>query len=358
MTGIIRFLAGVVRASLACLGAGLLAVSAGCDRPAPAAANAPVEVRVGYFANVTHAQAVLEVSSGDLARSLAPATLSTRVFNAGPELIAALNAGVIDVGYVGPGPVIAAYSMSSGRSVRVVSGAAANGVVIVARAGSGIHSIADLAGHIVATPQQGNTQDVAARHFVKALAGGSTDSILPVPNSEQAGLMARGKIDAAWVPEPWGSRLVEQTGATVIAEEKDLWPSHQFALTVVITTPEFLAAHRPELDKLLAVHHTWTARLRKDPLQYVRPLGDALAQLTKVKLSDAVLSGSLKRTEFTDDPMPATFQTMAQWAHEAGFVREVPPLETLFVPVTPGAPGDQATAIDPAADAGAAKRGG
>src|SRR5687767_10978863 len=74
--------------------------------------GAAAEVRVGYFANLTHAQAVLGVASGGFAGAVAPAKLSTKVFNAGPSLIEALFAGEIDIGYVGPGPTINAHAKS------------------------------------------------------------------------------------------------------------------------------------------------------------------------------------------------------------------------------------------------------
>ena len=119
---------------------------------------------------------------------------------------------------------MAAHSKSKGQGIRVVAGAAANGVVIVARQGSGITSLKDLAGKRIATPQHGNTQDVAARHYVsKVLGQKDTNNILPVPNAEQAALMARNEVDAAWAPEPWGSRLILENGATLVAEEKDVF---------------------------------------------------------------------------------------------------------------------------------------
>src|SRR5689334_18147601 len=107
-------------------------IHAGCERTEARAtaqrSRPPAEVRLGYFANVTHAQAVLGVSSGEFERAIAPSKLSTKVFNAGPSLIEALFAGQIDVGYVGPGPVLAAHARSHGEALRVISGAAANGV--------------------------------------------------------------------------------------------------------------------------------------------------------------------------------------------------------------------------------------
>jgi NitT/TauT family transport system substrate-binding protein len=303
------------------------------DTSSPNSAPAPLtELRLGYFANVTHAQAVLEVASGELQAALGPVQLKTKVFNAGPELMQALNAGEIDIGYLGPGPVISEQAVSRGQAVRVIAGAAANGVIIVARKDAGIATMADLKGKRIATPQLGNTQDVAARHYVTAVLGQpNADNVLPVPNSQQAGLMAAGKIDAAWAPEPWGERLIDQTGAVLIAEEKDLWPQKQFTLTVVITSPQFLAAHPDVIQKLLVVHHQWTQRLQANPQAYAGQLGDALAALSGgKKLSNKVLADSLAKTQFTDDPLPETFSTMGQWSADLNFIKAPPDLTGRF----------------------------
>jgi hypothetical protein len=38
----------------------------------------------------------------------------------------------------------------------------------------------------------------------------------------------------------------------------------------------------------------------------------------------------MDRTEFTDDPLPATFATMAQWSADLKYIKEVPDLSGLF----------------------------
>ena len=289
------------------------------------------EVRLGYFANLSHAQAVLGVSSGEIEQAIAPAKLKTKVFNAGPSLVEALFAGEIDIGYVGPGPALAAHARSKGQGIRVIAGAAANGVLIVARKDSGIKTVADLKGKRIATPQHGNTQDIAARHYLSADLGEKNDNnILPVPNAEQSGMMTRGQIDAAWAPEPWGSRLVAEAGATIVAEEKDLWPGKQFALAVVVTTPEFLENHPDVVAKVLGVHRSWTARLAVDPKAHLEELGSALLALTGKKLPPGVLESAITRVKFTDDPLPDTFKTMGQWTYDLGFEQQPARLGTLF----------------------------
>jgi NitT/TauT family transport system substrate-binding protein len=318
-----------------------LAVAAGCEKSdstsstdgsSGAAAAPPEEVRLGYFGNVTHAQAVLGTASGDFAKAVAPSKFSTKVFNAGPSLIEALFSNNIDIGYVGPGPTLSAHQKSRGEGIRVIAGAAANGVIIVARKDSGITTLQDLAGKKVATPQAGNTQDIAARRYlIKELGQPTANNVVAIANAEQQGMMSRGEIDAAWAPEPWGSRLIIENGATLIAHENEaLWPHKKFVLTSVITTPEFLKKHPDAVAKVLGVHVKWTERLQKDPAGTVGPLGDALFGLSGKKLPAGVLDAALKNVQFTDDPLDETFQVMGQWAYDVGYAKEPAKLEGLI----------------------------
>ena len=304
----------------------------GCDSRKTDSTNAEAPaVRLGYFANLTHAQAVLGVASGELAAAIAPGKLSTKLFNAGPSLIEALDGGEVDIGYIGPGPALNAYIRSKGESVRIIAGAAANGVLIVARPGSGINTMADLAGKRLATPQHGNTQDISARHYLTAvLHQMDLNNVRPIANAEQASLMAQGQIDAAWAPEPWGSRLIAEAGAKLIGEEKDLWPGGQFTLAVVITTPKYLAAHPDVVAKVLKVHRSWTARLQAEPARYLPQLGDALYALSQKKLPPGVLASAITKVKFTDEPLDQTLKTMAQWSAELGFTPSPTALDQLL----------------------------
>ncbi|MFI5378605.1 MAG: aliphatic sulfonate ABC transporter substrate-binding protein [Tepidisphaerales bacterium] len=314
------------------LAVGVCLALAGCDRsaapPSTGTAKGPDQVRLGYFANVTHAQAVMGVASGEFAEAIKPAKLTTRVFNAGPSLIEALFAGEVDIGYVGPGPALSAQVQSRGQGIRLIAGAADNGVLIVARKDSGIEKLTDLKGRKIATPQLGNTQDIAARHYVvSVLKQPDASNIMPVANGEQASLMARGQIDAAWAPEPWGSRLIAETGARLIGKEEDLWPNKTVNLTVVVTTPEFLAGYPQVVEKMLRVHAHWTKRLAAEPQKYAGPLNDALAGLTGKKLPAGVVESSLKNVKFSDEPPDESLATMGQWAFELGFLARPPELK-------------------------------
>jgi NitT/TauT family transport system substrate-binding protein len=319
-------LIALVTFGLCCLAQGQATPSAA----KPAASNAPKQVRLGYFANVTHAQAVLGVDSGEFARAVAPANFTTKTFNAGPSLIEALFAGEIDIGYVGPSPAANAFLQSRGKGLRVIAGAAADGVVIVVRPGSGIEKLEDLKGKRIATPQLGNTQDISARHYLmKVLGQTNAENVIPVPNAEQASMMARGQIDAAWAVEPWGARLVSEAGAKIIGQEKDLWPEKTFTLTLVVVTPEFLEKYPDTVRQILSVHRDWTARLSKEPAKHVPTLAAALEKLTGKKLPEELIASAISRVRFTDEPLPQSIRTFAQWAVDLGMARGVPDVSAM-----------------------------
>src|SRR5919202_4705108 len=80
-------------------------------------------LRIGYFPNVNHAQAVLGFESGDFQKQLLKdgITVKPMVFSAGPSVIEALFANQIDIAYVGPNPAINGYIVSDGKDPRVIS---------------------------------------------------------------------------------------------------------------------------------------------------------------------------------------------------------------------------------------------
>jgi len=104
-----------------------------------ARAEAAEKIRVGYFPNITHAQALVGLANGTFQKALGPqVAIETKVFNAGPSAIEALFAGAIDLTYIGPGPAINGY-VRSGGSVRIISGACSGGAALNRHASAGKH---------------------------------------------------------------------------------------------------------------------------------------------------------------------------------------------------------------------------
>ncbi len=245
------------------IGAGAAVASTLSRGPETASAAAvdtspATELRLGYFGNITHAPALVGVSKGFIAKELGQTKLSTQVFNAGPAAIEALNAGAIDATYIGPNPAINSYVKSNGQSISIIAGAAAGGAQLVVK--PGINSAADLKGKTLASPQLGGTQDVALRAWLgkqgfKTSTDGSGDvAINPTENAQTLKLFQDGKLDGAWLPEPWASRLVLQAGAKVLVDEKDLWDKGEFITTVLIVNKKFAAEHPATVQALLKGH--------------------------------------------------------------------------------------------------------
>src|SRR6476659_259831 len=209
-------------------------------------------------AAAAHAPALVGVSKGFLAKDLGATKLTTQTFNAGPAAIEALNAGAIDATYIGPHPAINPSVKSNGQSISIIAGAASGGAQLVVR--PGINSAADLKGKTLASPQLGGTQDVALRAwlgkqgFKTSTDGGGDVAINPTENAQTLKLFQDGKLDGAWLPEPWASRLVLQAGAKVLVDEKDLWEKGEFVTTVLIVNKKFAAEHPATVQALLKGH--------------------------------------------------------------------------------------------------------
>lgn len=302
-------------ALVAVIGAGAAAAAVSANnnnnKKEHAATGPATELRLGYFANVTHAPALTGVNNGILAHHLGATALKTQVFNAGPSAIEALNAGAIDAAYLGPNPAINSFVKSDGDSIRIVAGATSGGAQLVVK--PSIASAAQLRGKILATPQLGGTQDVALRSwlagqgFTTTPSGGGDVTINPTDNASTLKLFQEGKIDGAWVPEPWASRLVLQADAKVLVNEADLWAEGEFATTVLIVSKQFLAQHPQTVDALLAGNAETIDWLNAHPADAATAVNTALKAVAGKELPRNVIERSLMELKFSTDPFAATF---------------------------------------------------
>ena len=282
-------------------------------------------VRLGYFPNLTHAPAIIGVSKGYFAAALGQGVdLQASTFNAGPAAIEALNADSIDIAFVGPNPTITGYTQSRGQSLRVVAGAAANGAFLVVR--DGITGATQLRGARLATPQLGNTQDVALRYWLKqqgfatTTEGGGDVSVLPQDNSTALQAFADGQIDGAWVPEPWATRLVSEAGGRVLVDEADLWPDQMFVVTNVIVRTQFLAQHPDQVKAVLSGLLAALDEISDNPDEAQAAVNQAVGELTGKPMDPGVLRAAWKNVVFTADPLASTLRTGADHAVELGLL--------------------------------------
>ena len=281
------------------------------------------ELRLGYFANVTHAPALVGLEEGLFQDAVGDdVTITTQVFNAGPAAIEALTAGAIDATYIGPNPSINTFIQSGGESARIIAGAATGGAALVVR--DGIDDPADLEGTTIATPQLGNTQDVAARvwladqGFETDTSGGGDVQITPTENAQTLTLFQDGQLDGAWLPEPWVSRLVIDAGAHVLQDEADLWEDGEFPTTVLLVRKEFLDEHPDVVAQLLKGHEAAVQWIADNAGEAPTVINDAIEKETGKPLADAVIQRALEHVTFSVDPHADTFETLVDNGIQAG----------------------------------------
>ncbi|MFF3611875.1 aliphatic sulfonate ABC transporter substrate-binding protein [Streptomyces sp. NPDC002580] len=292
------------------------------------------EVKIGYFPNLTHATALVGVQEGLLQKELGGTTIKASTFNAGPSEIEALNAGSIDIGWIGPSPSINGYTKSKGKSLRIISGSASGGVKLVVNPKK-IKSLKDVKGKKIATPQFGNTQDVAFLNWaaeqgwkVDAQSGKGDVSVVRTDNKITPDAYKSGSIDGAWVPEPTASKLVAE-GGKVILDESDLWPDKKFVITNIIVSQKFLKEHPDVVEAVLRGSVTTNEWINANPEKAKTAANAALEKLSGKALPAEVIDPAWKSISFLDDPLASTLSTEAEHAVKAGLLEE-PDLKGIY----------------------------
>jgi NitT/TauT family transport system substrate-binding protein len=291
-------------------------------------AGKSVTLRLGYFPNLTHAVAIAGIQKGIYAKDLGTnVQLKTATFNAGPEAVQALFSGAIDASFVGPNPTINAFAKSKGKAIKVVAGAASGGAYLVVK--PGITSPADLKGKKIATPQLGNTQDVALRYWLKQQhltadqQGGGDVSIVPEDNGQTLQSFASGQIAGAWVPEPYATRLQVESGGKVLVDEKSLWPQGAYVTTDLVVTTKFLDAHPDVVKALLQGEVDTVAYLQQNPAEAQTAVNDGIKAISGKSLAPAVLAAAWKDVTFTVDPVASSLVVGAEHAEAVGLLDTV-----------------------------------
>ncbi|MDT0266317.1 ABC transporter substrate-binding protein [Streptomyces sp. DSM 44915] len=287
------------------------------------------EVTIGYFANITHATGVIGLENdGAIREELGGTEISTQVFNAGPSAIEALNAGDLDLTFIGPNPAINGFAGSGGQSLRVVAGAASGGASLVVNPDT-VSSLDDLAGKRIATPQLGNTQDVALLSYlndqgfeVDPQSGRGDVSVLRIANSEIPAAFDGGDIDGAWVPEPTAANLLSR-GAETLLDEGELWDDGQYVVTHLIASQSFLEEHPDVVEAVVRGVVRTNAWINENEDEAKTVFNTALGRLPGGnELPAEVLDPAFANVEFVNDPLAETLLTGAENATEVGLLDE------------------------------------
>lgn len=300
----------------------------------PGSCGQQTVLRVGHFPNVTHAQGLIasELSRQGQgwfeARLGGDVKIQWFVYNAGPSAMEALAAGSIDLTYVGPNPALNLYTRSQGEEVRIIAGAANGGAALVVQGDGRLAKPEDFRGKSIATPQLGNTQDVACRAWLKKQGYRITQTggdvrVLPAANPDQLALFTAGKLDGAWTVEPWVSRLELEAKGKVFLEQKDT------ITTVLIASAKLLAEKRDLVAKFAAAHAELTEWINKNPAAAKQLANAGFKHHTRREMPAELLDKAWARLTFTAAIKRADLDAAVAEAQSVGFLKGTPDLGRL-----------------------------
>ncbi|MCD7882880.1 MAG: aliphatic sulfonate ABC transporter substrate-binding protein [Lachnospiraceae bacterium] len=306
--------------------------ASGSDAEATSGSSAdtePVEVRMAYFPNITHAQALVMKNEGSLEEALGDGyEVSWTSFTAGSSEVEALFAQEIDIGYIGPVPAINGNVKSDG-DVIVIANASDAGAVLVAAADSGISSVEDLDGKTVAIPQVGNTQhlcllNLLSQNDLSPVSSGGTVEVVAVDNSNLQNMFDQGSVDAALVPEPWGTILTSSDNVELVLDYQDIYYSGNYPVAVIVVRKDFLEEYPEVVETFLQVHIDTTDAINEDLDGAADAMIEEIYNVTGNEYEKDVILSSFSRTTFTVELNEDALLEFADVSLAEGFIDELP----------------------------------
>lgn len=280
-------------------------------------------MRVGFLPNLTHAVPMIIEERGSLAGAVGRPVVFVP-FGAGPSVIEAVFAGDLDTAYCGPGPAINAFVRSQGR-VRILAAACYGGAALVVRRSLAVDSPRALRRARIASPQIGNTQDIALRQWLAdndlvTTDRGGTVQVVPMASSDILSLFRAKEIDAAWVVEPWVSRLVNEGGGRVFLEESELHDRGVYPTTLLVVTSTMLRSHPKEVAALVTVNAATVAWVNRNGAAARARVNDALERYTGAAMPKPLLESAWTRLSFGTDPVLKALRESAIAARRLGYL--------------------------------------
>lgn len=287
------------------------------------AANGKQEVNIGYFPNLTHIATIVALEQGYFEEAFGEdVKINTKTVSNGGLFMEAMITKAIDVGTVGPGPILNTYAKD--QRYRIISGAVNGGAVLVASEHSGIEELADLDGKKVAIPVIGSTQDVMLRKALadvnlKTTSNGGTVELFAAAPADTTTLFIQKSVDAAATQEPWGYVLETQAeGKSLLDWETFAW-GRESTNTVVAASDRFL--ENEEFTKAyLAAHVKAVNFIKENPEESQELVIKHLKDLTGKEIDKQEVEVAFSHLEVTTSVNEQVVQEMADISLEAEYI--------------------------------------
>lgn len=318
------------------LGVGLVASLTACGGDgANKGKDGKTNVRVAYFPNITHSQALVMKNKKTLEEKWGDkCNVSWTSFNAGPAETEAIFAGEIDLGYIGPVPALSANAKSNGE-VKIISNSTDAGAVLLKRKDAGIKSVADLAGKKIAIPQLGNTQhlcllNILEENNLKTVDEGGDVTVSASANADILNLIDNGSVDAALVPEPWGTTIEKNGNAEVLLDEKEVFLEGNYPTAVVVVHQDFMEKYPDLVKDFLQAHEDTTVYINDNQDEAMGIVNTEIESVTGKSLADDVIKGAFTRMSISTALNQEAIMKFGDISKKEGFIGEVPEEKNVF----------------------------
>lgn len=311
--------------AIVCATVGAILLLTGCSGGKEESA----ELHMACFPNITHAQALVMKNRQTLEKELeGKYDVTWTTFTAGSSEVEALFAGEIDIGYIGPVPAVNGNVKSHG-DLTVISGAADAGAVMVKAADSDITDVASLDGKTVAIPQIGNTQHLCllallSENGLAPVSEGGTVEVVAVDNSNLRNMFDQGNVDAALVPEPWGTILTAADNVDLMLDYEDIYLNGDYPVAVVVVRNEFLEEHPDAVEAFLKAHAAVTEEINTDLDGTADAMIAEIDSLTGNSYDKDTVLSAFSRTKVTTGLNEEALSAFAETSYEQGLITDLP----------------------------------
>lgn len=317
------------------LGIGMMLSLTACGGSPNESADGKTNVRIAYFPNITHTQALVMKNQGTLEEKWKDkCNVTWQSFNAGPAEIEAIFAGEIDLGYIGPVPALSANVKSNGE-VKIISNTTNAGAVLLKRKGAGIETVKDLAGKKVAVPQLGNTQhlcllNILSENGLKTTDKGGDVTINASSNADILNLIDNGSVDAAIVPEPWGTTIEKNGNAEILLDYDQILLDGNYPSAVVIANGDFLEDYPELVQEFLEAHKDATLYINENGEEAQKMVNAEIKGTTGKELDAEVIKNAFHRMKVDTALNNTAIMKFAEISKNEGFITKMPEEKDVF----------------------------
>jgi len=266
--------------------------------------------------------------------------INWRMFGGGGDVIKAMASGDVQLGEAGSSPITAAASQGQDIKLFWILDDIADAEALIARNGSGVNSIKDLAGKKVATPF------VSTAHYqlMVAMKLDGVDAkgvnVMNMRPPEIAAAWERGDIDAAFIWDPVLSKI--KGNGKAIATSGSIGAKGYPTFDGLVVNAKWAAANEGFMVELVKALAKADEAYRKDAAKWTAdsPQVKAVAKWTKADAKDVPAAMKLYKFPTASEQMSATWlgggaakamTNTAAFLKEQGRIQEVKPDYAAFV---------------------------